>query len=97
VLQLPSDSIKDFDAMIELEDAISGGLGRLGDVDGHDVGSGEMNIFVVTDNPQAAFEKIKSLPDARPLLPVMKVAFRAVEGEDFTILHPVGLTDFEVA
>jgi len=89
--------MRDFDAMIELEDVISRGLGPLGDVDGHDVGSGEMNIFVVTDDPHGSFEKIKSLPDAIPLLPVMKVAFRRVDGEDFSILHPIGLTDFEVA
>ena len=40
---------------------IEDGLGDVGIVDGHDFGSGEMNIFVHTDNPKSAFEKIKAL------------------------------------
>ena len=43
-LQLPASSIKDYDAMIELEETIMSSLGNLGKVDGHDAGSGEMNI-----------------------------------------------------
>lgn len=39
VLQLPAASIKDYDAMIELEDAIIESLGGVGEVDGHDAGS----------------------------------------------------------
>ena len=48
VLQLPASSIKDYDEMIELEETIIKGIGSLGKVDGHDAGSGEMNIFILT-------------------------------------------------
>jgi hypothetical protein len=44
VLQLPAFSAEDYDEMIELEKIIEGNLADLGDVDGHDAGSGEMNI-----------------------------------------------------
>ena len=40
--------------MIELEEGIMTSLGNLGQVDGHDAGSGEMNIFILTDQPKVA-------------------------------------------
>jgi len=49
VLQLPASSIRDYDEMVEIEEAIITDLGNFGKVDGHDVGSGEMNIFIFTD------------------------------------------------
>jgi hypothetical protein len=61
VLQLPGSSIKDYDAMIELEDQISAGLDNLGEVDGHDMGLGKMNIFIRTDHPKLAFERVKQI------------------------------------
>lgn len=47
VLQWPASSIKDYDAMIEAENALIENLSAANDVDGHDVGSGEVNIFRV--------------------------------------------------
>jgi hypothetical protein len=32
---------------------------HLGDVDGHDAGSAEMSIFMLTDHPEAAFNRIQ--------------------------------------
>lgn len=97
VLQLPAASIKDYDAMIELEDAIIESLGGIGDVDGHDAGSGEMNIFVLTDQPQAAFERIKALLGTRDFMPDLKVAYRGIGTNAFVVLHPPGLTRFAIA
>jgi hypothetical protein len=61
VLQWPAVSEADYDRLVCLEELIEGGLGDIGIVDGHDIGSGEMNIFVHTDNPKAAFETIRLL------------------------------------
>ncbi len=69
VLQLPASSIKDYDAMIELEETIMRSLGNLGKVDGHDAGSGEMNIFILTDHPKLAFQAIKQLLGTRDFMP----------------------------
>jgi hypothetical protein len=38
VLQLPASYIKDYDALIELEERIIASLGDLDKVDGHDMG-----------------------------------------------------------
>ena len=55
VLQWPASSRADYDALIEMEDQLHGAVGSDGTVDGHDFGSGEMNIFVFTDEPVETF------------------------------------------
>jgi hypothetical protein len=97
VLQFSASSIQDYDAMIELENSIITELENLGEVDGHDMGNSEMNIFVRTDNPTLAFEKIKLLIGMKDFMPELKAAFRDVGEDNFTILHPSGLTHFEIA
>lgn len=96
VLQLPATSIKDYDDMVELEDTIIGHLGNLGSVDGHDAGSGEMNIFIITDHPMPAFEQIKGLLGTRDFMPDLKVAYREIGKDAFTIIHPAGLAEFAI-
>ena len=97
VLQLPASSIKDYDEMIELEDAIIEGIDNLGDVDGHDAGSGEMNIFILTDEPQQAFERIRPMLEMRDLMHKLKAAYRKIGENDFTIIYPSDLTHFAIA
>lgn len=65
VLQLGDSSKAAYDKMIELEDLLIEQLGDLGYVDGHDWGSGTTNIFIHTDDPKSAFNRIQTLPGAR--------------------------------
>jgi hypothetical protein len=57
VLQWPASSIKDYDEMIWVEDALTNGIGDVALLDGHDAGSGEVNIFLLTDDPNQAFRE----------------------------------------
>jgi hypothetical protein len=97
VLQLPASSVEDYDEMIELEEIIVGNLADLGCVDGHDAGAGEMNIFILTDSPKAAFYRIRQTSAMRDVMADLKVAYREIGKDDFTILHPAGLTRFAIA
>jgi hypothetical protein len=97
VLQWPATTIKDYDALIELENSIIAGIGTLGEVDGHDMGSGEMNIFIHTDHPKLAFEQIKLLLGTKDFMPELKAAYRDVGKDNFTIIYPAGLDQFEIA
>ena len=97
VLQLPATSIKDYDTLIELEDSVLRGLGGLGNVDGHDAGSGEANIFILTDEPHLVFERIETMLGSKDFMPDLKVAYREIGTDNFTIIHPPGLTQFAVA
>lgn len=98
ILQLPTSSIEDYDELVALEEIIIKGLGNLGKGDGHDAGSGEMNIFILTDHPQVAFAKINSLlAKGGFIMSNLKVAYRIIGSNKFTILHPAGLTHFAIA
>src|SRR5690242_20058095 len=62
-------------------------------VDGYDMGSGELNIFILTSNPKAAFGTIEPfLPHGRQ----WRAGFRSVDSDGYTPLAPVGLSEFEV-
>jgi hypothetical protein len=49
VLQFDAESQKDYRRLVDFENYLTLHLGDLGDVDGHDFGSGEFNIFIFTD------------------------------------------------
>ena len=95
VLQFPANDIKDYDALLEIENRIIATLGNVGEVDGHDMGSGEMNIFVHTDFPKLAFERIKSTLGTDSSFE-FKAAYRDIGKDDFTILHPQTLRHFRI-
>jgi hypothetical protein len=57
-LQFRGDSLDDYDAMIALEAELTAELGDSADVDGHDCGSGETNIFIFTRDPSATFQHL---------------------------------------
>ena len=65
VLQIPLDSLNDYDEMVALEEELIEPLGRIGDVDGHDVGSGTMNVFILTDQPRQVFDTYTAKPRKR--------------------------------
>jgi len=96
VLQWPAPSIKDYDEMIRIEGALIGALGDFALVDGHDMGSGERNIFLVTDDPTQAFEKARYVLQSEHALDGLKAAFRVFAEDDYTILWPPGLASFSV-
>ena len=96
VLQWPASSVEDYNALIEIEDAIIEKLGSVGDVDGHDAGSGEMNIFIHTDDPEKTFEVIKSVIGTHDFWMHVRVAYRELAGSAYTILWPKGLQEFKV-
>ena len=51
VLKRPCSSLEDYDEMISIEDQLIGSLSSEHDVEGHDAGSGEMNIFHIDQGP----------------------------------------------
>lgn len=94
-LQWPLASSDAFDAMLAVENALIEGLGDSAEVDGHDLGSGEANIFVRTDDPEAAFTTMKAILGSFPWQEA-RVAYREVKGKAYTVLWPLGLREFTV-
>jgi hypothetical protein len=88
VLQFKGGNLFDLDTLLSLEDQLQELIGPIGDVDGHDMGSGEANIFVITPDPIAAFERIKPLLFETSLLNTVRAAYRDVRSDVFTVLWP---------
>lgn len=93
VFQFPAESLADYDAMIALEDQLITVLGSSAQVDGHDCGAGESNIFVFTDHPTSTFELARPSLERAGCLSSVRVGYRSVAGEEYTTLWPEGSTE----
>ena len=96
VLQWPGSTEADFEVLIKMEDELERSLGSGTSVDGHDFGSGEMNIFIETDQPTQAFGEARAILGHWPLWAEVRAAHRQTGGETYTVLSPVGLTEFRI-
>jgi hypothetical protein len=97
VLQWPGNSESDFDALISMEAQLDGALGRYASVDGHDFGSGEMNIFIETDRPAEAFADAANVLREGPRWADLRAAYReTLGGGPYEILWPQSLRKFSV-
>jgi hypothetical protein len=92
VLQFRGDSLADYDQMIAVEDHLTEALGDSADVDGHDVGSGETNIFIFTTDPAGTFRQARPVLERMDRLQAVTAAFRDVEGDQYTVIWPEGTT-----
>jgi len=61
-------------------------------VDGHDVGSGETNIFIWTPDPMKTFERAKPVLERSQSLQAVTAAYRMADGDRYTVIWPVGST-----
>jgi hypothetical protein len=96
ILQWSASSIKDYDGLIAVENKLTEKLSEDCEVDGHDFGTGEGNIFILTDHPEHTFNEAKVILDSGELSNA-RVAYRAIDKSHYTILWPQGLTVFRVA
>ena len=96
VLQWPATSIDDYDRLVEIEETLIAGLFDETAVDGHDSGSGEMNIFILTNSPQSAFNQIESILSSQEYWNDTRAAYREAEGGKYTVLWPKYLTEFTI-
>ena len=95
VIQLAEDSLT-FDEIVALEDELIEILGKVGEVDGHDYGCGEVNFFLFTDDPKATFEKCKTILISK-FSSTFSCAYRKSGEKDFKILWPLNLKEFKIA
>lgn len=98
VLQWTVTTEDDFDALLDLESALEASLPPAhGDVDGHDHGSGEMNLFVFTTVPFEAFKDAHAALSGNARWAQVRAAYRPVDEDGYVVLWPPTLERFEVA
>ncbi|HTZ73118.1 MAG TPA: hypothetical protein VMB47_04295 [Candidatus Aquilonibacter sp.] len=95
VLQWPSETTDaDFETLCRTERLVR--LLPFGNqVDGHDIGSGEANIFILTNDPLGCFEQVKAILESHPIWKG-RVAYREESGENYVVVWPKGLRNFRV-
>jgi hypothetical protein len=82
--------------MVWVENVLINGVGNIADVDGHDAGSGEVNIFLLTDHPKLAFEAAKRTLGSKDFMIGLKAAIRECNEKDYQPIWPLDLTSFSV-
>jgi hypothetical protein len=88
VLQLRPWGERHFDELVRLEEQVIELLGSDAEVDGHDLGSNEANIFVFCSDPPGLLPRCVAAAETAGLLPILAVAYRSVDGEVYTRLWP---------
>jgi hypothetical protein len=88
--------IENLDDLVAIEDLLIGELAGAGEVDGHDLGTVQANVFIHTDTPQRIFSALQPALASRNLLAHTRAAYRALEGDRYTILWPRDLPSFAV-
>jgi len=81
--------IQEFDNLVALERELEEALEGTALVDGHDMGSGEANVFVHCEDPEATFARCLPLVDEKGFLTQLSAAYRPFGGEAYTRLWPV--------
>jgi hypothetical protein len=97
VIQFPLKAIfpdeAELDSIVEIEERLDELAGGRFDVDGHDAGNGEMNIFIITDDAADTFELVREhLPADRK----WRAGFRDDDADEYVPLAPKDLPTFEV-
>src|SRR5580658_3053620 len=88
VLQFRGDSLADLEALVVLEDRLISDLGRSAEVDGHDIGSGQANIFIFTSDPALTFWRVRQMLQREGRLQNVTAAHRPIDGNDYTVICP---------
>ena len=96
VLQWSASEIQGLVALGTVENIIKTGLLPLGEINGEGAGGGVLNIFIGTNQPQQAYEKVKENLWMYKCWESIRVAYREMSGSDFTVIWPKGLSEFKV-
>ena len=96
VLQWPASALEDYDALVSLEDVLIEQLSDGSELDGHDMGVGQANIFIDTDSPETTFQAIRGVLETQGALPDLKAAYRGAGSDRYKVLWPAGSDTFEV-
>ena len=87
MLQFAVNSLRDYDELVALEEQLVAVLSE-SEVDGHDMGSGGANIFIVTSDAQKTFRQVLPVLERVGRLPEVTAAYRRTDEDHYHILWP---------
>lgn len=97
VIQVPFNSTEDYDRIISIENLLIENLPKGSEVDGHDAGSEQANIFIHTSSPVETFDAIKNLLRDQIFWDSARAAYRELSGSRYEMLWPKDLKQFMIS
>lgn len=88
VLQWPLSFSSSVDDILRLEELLIEKLSEQSEVDGHDFGSGEANIFVQTNDPHRTLQEVQGILSDHELWRSVVITYREILGTEYTVLWP---------
>lgn len=83
--------------MIAAENALIEQLSEVHEIDGHDAGVGEVNIFILTNDFGKAFDEVKAVLECEGFWADARVAYREIDKSEYTVLWPEGVNEFNIS
>jgi hypothetical protein len=87
IRQFAANSLRDYEDLVALEQQLTTELIDSA-VDGHDMGSGEANIFIITSDAQKTFRQLVPVLKRVGRLPDVKAAYRRTDEDRYHVLWP---------
>ena len=96
VLQFDLSAPDDFDAVLAVEEQLTEALEGMAEVEGHNVGTRLMHVFIWCDEADETFTSVRDVVDTE-MLDHARAGWRHADDETFTPLWPPGLERFDVS
>ena len=93
VVQFAGSDQLDLDAVVALEDELARHVPAGAEVDGHDFGVGEANIFIRTPDPVRTFDAVAPILRSRSPVAGWAAAYRAERSDEYVRIWPAGSTE----
>jgi hypothetical protein len=97
VLRVPGSSIFDRAKVIGIEQQVSAALGDIGMIAGHDSGSGETDVLIMTRKPMEAYNVLRGLKEISDQPPVLKASYRQLAVHDYEVVYKQESFRFHIA
>lgn len=88
IFQFPEVFFESLDELFAFETRIIDSIPRICKVDGHDIGSGTINIYVFTGAPLAAFKQFRKYLGTKKIEKNLRVSYRETNGDSYVNLWP---------
>jgi len=92
VIKFWRKSLRDEGFLATIESELQAVLGESATLDGYDVSTDEINLFVITQDPRHSFRRLKPVLESRCSLQGVSAASRLAGGAHFTSLWPPRVT-----
>ena len=95
VLQFDLSAPDDYDAVLAVEEQLADSLDDMAQVEGHNVGTRMMHVFIWCDEAEETFTTVRDIVDV-DLLDHARAGWRHADDDAFAPLWPPGLERFDV-